>query len=47
MNDDLLEKEEIVVEVKNLIADIDAFKDKVDVYCDLMKQIFLSRSNKN
>lgn len=47
MTDDLLEKEEIVVEVKNLIADIDSIKDKMDVYCDLMKQIFLSSSNKN
>ena len=42
-----LGNEKIIVEVQDLIQNIDNFKDKVDIYCDLMKQIFLSSSGKN
>lgn len=42
-----LDKENIVLEVKNLAKTIENAKDEVDLYCELMKQIFLSGSNKN
>lgn len=44
---DNLKNEEIVVEVKNLIENINNFKDEANIYCDLMKQMFLSASNCN
>jgi hypothetical protein len=47
MTDDLLENEKIVLEIKDLVAEINSVKKEFDVYCDLMKQIFLSSSNKN
>lgn len=42
-----LENEKIVLEIKELVAGIDSVKEEVNVYCDLMRQIFLSGSNKN
>lgn len=42
-----IEKESIVVEIRGLINGIENAKEEVNVYCDLMKQIFLSNSNKN
>lgn len=42
-----LENEDIVVEIKQLVKDIDTAKDEINIYCDLLKQIFLSGSNKN
>lgn len=42
-----LNNAEIVLEIKELIAGIDAAKNEVNVYCDLMKQMFLSDSREN
>lgn len=42
-----LSNEQIVIEVKNLMNNINFINDKVDIYCDLVKQMFLSGSNKN
>jgi len=42
-----LEKEDIVFEIRELINGIDNAKGEVNIYCDLMKQIFLSSSCKN
>ncbi|MBP7211231.1 hypothetical protein KBA27_00190 [bacterium] len=42
-----IEDEDIVKEIRDLVKDIDGVKEKVDVYTDLVKQIFLSGSDKN
>lgn len=42
-----LDKEDIVLEIKDLIKEIENATDEFDVYCELMKQIFLSGSEKN
>lgn len=42
-----LEEEEIVLEIKDLINDIENAKEEINIYCDLVKQIFLSASGKN
>ncbi len=42
-----LDDEKIVLEIRELVAGINSIKNDVDIYCDLMKQIFLSGSNKN
>ncbi|MEI8128133.1 MAG: hypothetical protein WCG95_00820 [bacterium] len=42
-----LDDEKIVLEIRELVAGIDSIKNDVNIYCDLMKQIFLSGSNKN
>lgn len=42
-----LSSEKIVLEVRELISNIDSFKEEINVYCDLMKQMFLSSSNTN
>lgn len=42
-----LENEKIVREIKDLIDTIDYAKAEIDIYCDLMKQIFLSASSEN
>lgn len=42
-----IEKESIVVEIRELINGIDSAKEEVNIYCDLVKQLFLSNSNKN
>lgn len=44
---DNLENEQIVVEIKKLINDINSVKDEVNIYCDLMKQMILSGSSQN
>lgn len=42
-----LKNEKIVLEIKELIKGIDSVKNEISIYCDLMKQIFLSSSNEN
>lgn len=42
-----LKNEKIVVEIRELVSCIDSVKDEVNVYCDLMKQMFLSSSSVN
>lgn len=42
-----LETEDIVLEIRELVAGIDSVKEEINVYCELMKQMFLSASNKN
>lgn len=42
-----LENEKIVFEVRSLIKGMNKVKNEVDVYCELMKQIFLSESLEN
>lgn len=42
-----LNSEKIVMEVRELVSNIESFKEEVDVYCDLMKQMFLSSSSTN
>lgn len=42
-----LKNEEIVLEINELIRGIDKAKEEVDIYCDLVKQMFLSFSGKN
>jgi hypothetical protein len=39
--------EKIVLEIKALLDDVEKVKDDINIYCDLMKQIFLSGSAKN
>lgn len=39
--------EKIVLEIRELVAGIESVKDEINVYCDLMKQIFLSGSGEN
>ena len=42
-----LSSEKIILEVKELISNIDSVKDEINIYCDLLKQMFLSSSNQN
>lgn len=42
-----LKNEKVVLEIKELIAEIDSVKNEISIYCDLMKQMFLSSSNEN
>jgi len=42
-----LKNENIVIEINELINGIDRVKEEVDIYCDLMKQMFLAGSGKN
>ena len=44
---DDLGKENIVLEIRGLVKNIDDAKDNLSVYCELMKQMFLSDSGKN
>lgn len=39
--------EKIVLEIRELVEGISTAKKEVDIFCDLMKQIFLSKSNNN
>ena len=41
------QNEKIVHEIKALIKGIDSAKDEVNVYCDLLKQLFLTNSSEN
>lgn len=43
----MINDEKIILEVKELIAGIDSVKDEINVYCALMKQMFLSGSSEN
>ncbi|MFA7657856.1 MAG: hypothetical protein WCY19_00310 [Candidatus Gastranaerophilaceae bacterium] len=42
-----LENEKIILEIKDLIKGIDTVKEEINVYCDLIKQLFLSESSNN
>lgn len=42
-----LNEEKIVFEIKELINGIENAKDEINIYCDLMKQMFLSASGEN
>ena len=42
-----IQDEKIVSEIKALIKGIDSVKEEVNIYCNLMKQIFLSCSGEN
>lgn len=42
-----LEHEQIISEIRGLIEGIDNVKEEVNIYCDLMKQLFLSGSAQN
>jgi hypothetical protein len=42
-----LSREKIILEVRELVSNIDSVKDEINVYCDLLKQMFLSSSNEN
>jgi hypothetical protein len=42
-----LKNEKIVLEIRELVSTIDLVKDEINVYCDLMKQMFLSSSIEN
>lgn len=42
-----LKNEKIVLEIKELITGIDSVKNEINIYCDLMKQMFLSESSNN
>ena len=42
-----ISNDDIVLEIRELIDGIDSVKDEINIYCDLMKQIFLSGSGKN
>lgn len=39
--------ENIVLEIKQLLNEVDQVKDEINVYCDLIKQMFLSKSTRN
>lgn len=42
-----LKNEKAVLEIKELIAGVDSVKNEINIYCDLMKQMFLSGSKEN
>lgn len=42
-----LKDNKIILEIKELISEIDSAKNEINIYCSLMKQIFLSKSGKN
>ena len=41
------DKEKITKEINSLVDDIEKIKENVDVYCELMKKMFLITSNLN
>lgn len=41
------EEEKIVLEIRELVNGVEKAKDDFNVYCDLMKQLFLSKSGTN
>jgi hypothetical protein len=45
MND--LKNEKIILEVQNLVNSIESAKEEVNIYCDLMRQMFLAGSCEN
>ena len=42
-----LGNEQIILEIRELVNSINKISDNNDIYCELMKQLFLSSSNKN
>lgn len=42
-----LKDEKIIVEIRNLVDDINQAKDDLDMYCEFMKDLFLSGSGRN
>lgn len=42
-----LKNEKIANEIKDLLNEVDKVQEEISVYCDLMKQTFLSSSGKN
>lgn len=46
MYDDL-KKEEIIVEIVNLVEEIEKYQEDLDTYCEFMKGVILSTSGLN
>lgn len=44
---DNLKEKNLIKEINDLMNSIESIKEEVDVYCSLMKQMFLSGSNSN
>jgi len=42
-----LADEKVAFEITELIKGLDFVKDEINIYCDLMKQMFLTCSNEN
>lgn len=42
-----LNEKPIVLEIQELIKGVETAKEEINLYCDLMKQIFLAGSQKN
>ncbi len=42
-----LKKDEIIVEIVNLVDKVDSYKEDIDAYCQFMKGVFLSTSGLN
>lgn len=42
-----LDEEIIVLEIRDLINGIEDAKDSIDMYCQMMKEMFLSGSGRN
>ncbi len=42
-----VKEDNIIVEIKQLINNLENFKNDIDIYSELMKQIFLSNSGHN
>ncbi len=44
---DDLKKENIIIELKNLVDKADEFKSDIDCYCEFMRETFLATSGLN
>lgn len=42
-----LKNEKVAVEIRELLNEVNKVQEEIGVYCDLMKQMFLSGSSKN
>lgn len=42
-----IDDEKLIFEIKGLILEIDTIKDEINIYCDLVKQMFLKNSTEN
>lgn len=42
-----LKKEQIIIELKNLVNKTDGFKTDIDCYCEFMRETFLATSGLN
>lgn len=42
-----LNSENLIFEIKDLVSSVENAKDEINIYCDLIKQLFLSNSNNN